>query len=78
MAYHTEDEIFYMIHQGDNEGVVFTILDFIITFEKETNSFKFDYKPIILANELNAGVEGIYAEIKEIVKAKVEMFVDKV
>lgn len=73
MAFYTKDEQYYIIHSGENEGVVFAILDFIATFEKARNDFKYDYKPIILRNEFNARLESIYSEIQGCLEAKLKL-----
>ena len=77
MAYYSDDEIFYMIHQGDNEGVTFTVLDFVASYDKEKDTFKYSYKPIIIHNDFNAKVESIYEEIRVCMDSKLNLYLEQ-
>lgn len=70
--YVSEDEVYYVFHSGDNEGVTFVILDFVVTHNN--GSFKYDYKPIIIENPYNASVDTIYNEIREVLDMKVQKY----
>ncbi len=74
MVYTNEEEIYYFIHDGENDGVSFTLLDFKVTVED--NKYKIDYQPVILTNPFNALVQEIYDEIHEIAQRKFELYLE--
>jgi len=76
MIYREDDEIFYVIHAGENEGVTFTLLDLVISIVD--GQYKHDYLPLIIENSYNAPVKLIYNEIFEVVQAKVKLYMDKI
>jgi len=76
MIYREDDEIFYAIHAGENEGVTFTLLDLVISMVD--GQYKYDYLPLIIENPYNAPVKLIYSEIFETVKAKVSLYMDEI
>lgn len=76
MVYHTEDEIYYIIKDGENDGVVFTILDFKL--KKDGGKLKCKYNPVIITNSYNADIDDIYSEIEEIINAKIKLYLDTI
>jgi len=74
MVYTNEEEIYYFIHDGENDGVSFTLLDFKVTVED--NKYKIDYQPVILTNPFNALVQEIYDEIHDIAQRKFELYLE--
>lgn len=76
MVYRSEDEIYYIIKDGENDGVTFTILDFKL--KSDGGKIKCKYNPVIVTNSFNADIENIYSEIEEIINAKINLYLDKI
>lgn len=69
------DEVYYVINDGINEGVTFTIIDFVAKIDN--GSIKYDYNPIIVENSFNAQVDGIYNEIREVIAMKMKKYLNE-
>lgn len=71
----SEDEVYYVIHSGENEGVTFTIIDFHA--DVKNGKIKYTYNPIIIENPYNCRVADIYSEIEVIVEAKIHIYIER-
>lgn len=77
MVFKEEDEVYYFINGGENDGVGFTLLDFVVSLDDD-GKVKHNYLPLIVTNPFNAPVQGIYTEIHEVVQAKVQLYMDTI